>query len=118
MLGLTEDVTVYSGKEERVVHARIDTGATISSMDARLAAELRLGPIEKVKVVKSANGKKVRPVLTATIKLAGRSVTGLFSLADRSEMKYRVLVGQDILRQGFVIDPTKNTLVRDDLEVD
>lgn len=116
-LGLTEDVTVIGSKDERVVHARIDTGATLSSMDARLAAELKLGPVEKVTVVRNANGRKVRPVIEATIRLGGRDITTLFSLADRSHMRYRILVGQNILKQGFLIDPEKNTLVDDDVEV-
>ena len=30
-----------------------------------------------------------------------------FTLADRSNMKYSVLIGQNILKQGFLIDPSK-----------
>lgn len=112
IIGLTEDIVVLSPHGEKVVHARIDTGATISSIDANLAAELKLGPIEEVKRIKNANGIKVRPALRAKIRLAERSFEALFTLADRSHMKYRALIGQDILKHGFLIDPSKNTLLR------
>lgn len=115
-LGLTEDVVVFSAHGKQTVHARIDTGAVSSSIDAKLAAELKLGPIEKTKKVKSANGMKLRPVIRGSVQLAGRTFDNLFTLADRSHMKYRVLIGQDILRQGFLIDPNKDTLITDEEE--
>jgi len=118
ILGLTEDVIVISDIGKQTVHARIDTGATSSSIDANLAAELKLGPIEETKKVKSANGMKLRPVIRGKVQLAGRTFDNLFTLADRSHMKYRVLIGQDILRQGFLIDPNKNTLVSEDDDED
>ena len=111
ILGLTEDVVVISNIGKQTVHARIDTGAVSSSIDANLAAELKLGPIEKTKKVKSANGMKLRPVIRGRVQLGGRIFDNLFTLADRSHMTYRVLIGQDILRQGFLIDPNKDTLV-------
>lgn len=87
--------------------ARIDTGATKSSVDARLAAELALGPVIKTKLVKSAAGNKLRPVIKASIRISGKSLKSEFTIADRSHMKYRVLIGQNILKKGFLIDPTK-----------
>ncbi len=111
ILGLTEDVMVISDSGRQTVHARIDTGATTSSIDANLAAELKLGPIEKTKKVKSANGMKLRPVIRGRVQIGGKTFDGLFTLADRSHMTYRVLIGQDILRQGFLIDPNKDTLL-------
>ena len=32
-----------------------------------------------------------------------------FTLADRSDMKYPVLIGQNILSKGFLIDPMKES---------
>ncbi len=107
ILGLTEHIIVHDHDAQEEVLARIDTGAETSSMDASLAAELSLGPIERVMTVKSANGKKVRPVVRCTIELGGKRVEGLFSLADRSHMTYRMLIGQDVLKQGFLINPNK-----------
>ncbi len=106
-LGLVEEVIVRSGAEEKKVLARIDTGAQISSIDAKLAAELRLGPIEAVKKIKSANGNKLRPALKVNIELAGRELKELFTIADRAHMKFPVLIGQNILMHNYIIDPGK-----------
>ena len=53
ILGLIEEVTLISiyGKRAHLL-ARIDTGATSSSMDLSTAAKLDLGPITKSKVIK------------------------------------------------------------------
>lgn len=107
IIGLAEQVIVHGNGENRKVLARIDTGAGVSSIDTHLAAELRMGPIEEVKTIRSANGKRVRPALTVKVSLAGKECEGLFTLADRGHMKYEVLIGRDILEQGFLIDPRK-----------
>jgi len=107
VIGLAEKVNIqYSGGKKNVV-AKIDTGATKSSIDTNLAAELRLGPVIKSKLVKSAHGSKLRPIIEATIELAGKRIKSEFTLADRAHMKYRILIGQNILKDGFLIDPTK-----------
>ncbi len=107
VIGLAEkvDVSHHSGKKNVV--AKIDTGATKSSIDTNLAAELRLGPVIKSKLVKSAHGSKLRPIIEATIELAGKRIKSEFTLADRAHMKYRILIGQNILKDGFLIDPNK-----------
>jgi hypothetical protein len=108
IIGLTEKVILISPtKKRKRIMARIDTGATKSSVDARLAAELALGPVRKIKLVKSASGSKLRPVIKVSIKLSGKSLKSEFTIADRSHMKYRVLVGQNILKKGFLINPNK-----------
>ena len=107
VIGLDEKVKVqYSGGRKNVV-AKIDTGATKSSIDTNLAAELKLGPVIKSKLVKSAHGSKLRPIIEATIELAGRKIKSEFTLADRTHMKYSILIGQNILKEGFLIDPNK-----------
>jgi hypothetical protein len=108
VVGLIEPVKVTgpSGKSKEVL-ARIDSGATKSSVDVKLAAELSLGPILKAKIVKSASGKGLRPVVEATIILADKEFKSEFTIADRADMKYSVLVGQNILSKGFLIDPIK-----------
>jgi hypothetical protein len=106
VIGLSEKVTVI-GKKRKSIVARIDTGATKSSIDARLAAELALGPVIKTKMVKSAAGNKLRPVIKAKIKMSGKTINSEFTIADRSHMKYRCLIGQNVLKSGFLIDPSK-----------
>ncbi len=107
VIGLAEKVYVQYGSGRKIVIAKIDTGATKSSIDTNLAAELKLGPVIKSKLVKSAHGSKLRPIIEAAIELAGKKIKSEFTLADRAHMKYRVLIGQNILKDGFLIDPTK-----------
>ena len=107
VIGLAEKVNIYCDGGRKNVIAKIDTGATKSSIDTNLAAELRLGPVIKSKLVKSAHGSKLRPIIEAEIELAGKKIKSEFTLADRAHMKYRILIGQNILKDGFLIDPTK-----------
>lgn len=107
VIGLAEKVKVAHHGGNKIVIAKIDTGATKSSIDTNLAAELRLGPVIKSKLVKSAHGSKLRPIIEAEIELAGRKIKSEFTLADRAHMKYRILIGQNILKDGFLIDPNK-----------
>ncbi len=108
VIGLVEKIKIIGNNdEERELKARVDTGATKSSIDYRLARELKLGPVVESTLVKSAHGSKVRPVVKATIIIKGKKISGKFTLADREHMKYRVLIGQNLLKKGFLIDPNK-----------
>ncbi len=107
VVGLIEPVLVFGPKGTKEVMARIDTGATKSSVDFQLAADLELGPILKTKLVRSASGTGLRPVVKGKLMLADKEVNTEFTLADRSNMKYRILIGQNILKEGFLIDPAK-----------
>ncbi len=110
-LGLVEKITLLGpeGKEEKVT-ARIDTGATSSSLDHQLGTRLGLGPILRTKLVKSASGTKHRPIVKARVKMDGLVLEEDFTLADRSHMTYPVLIGQNILTKGnFFIDPNKKS---------
>lgn len=108
VLGLTEKVTIFGKKKQKTVMARIDTGATKSSIDVALAADLKLGPVISKKMVKSASGNLLRPIIKARIKIANKKFQEEFTLATRSHLRYPVLIGQNILKkEKFLIDPTK-----------
>ena len=108
IIGLIEKITIIGKKgKKRRLSAKIDSGATKSSMDARLAASMHLGPVIKTKLVKSAHGNRLRPVIESEINIADKKMKAEFTLADRIHMKYHVLIGQNILRRGFLIDPCK-----------
>ncbi len=106
MLGLVEDVIIHADKETEV-KAKIDTGATYSSIDIRFAAKLKLGPITDTIRIKNANGMNLRPVILTKITIKGKEFEAKFSLADRSNLKYKMLIGVDILKRGFQIDPAE-----------
>ncbi len=107
IIGLIETITIFGKKENIEIKARIDTGATKSSINQKLSERLDLGPIIGTKIVKSAHGTSTRPLVEATIKISNKEVKGEFSIANRNHMKYEVLIGQNILKQGFLIDPEK-----------
>ena len=109
VLGLVEKVVIFGNDHlKKEVLARIDTGATNSSIDMGIAGELSLGPIKRTKLVKSASGKGRRAVIAVKIKLDGQVMEDDFTIAERKHMKYPVLIGRNILRAGnFLIDPKK-----------
>ena len=92
--------------EAKEVEAKIDTGASKSSIDLKLASKLKLGPVIKSKMIKSAHGNKMRPVIEAEIILAGKGMKSEFTLADRTHMKYDALIGINTLKHGFLVDPS------------
>ena len=106
---LTENITVIGPNKNKNVEARIDTGASRSSMDLELAAELRLGPIVKVRKIRSSHGKSSRPVVNGTIIIKNKILVCQFTLADRNDLKYPVLIGRNLLEKGnFVVDASNN----------
>ncbi|NQV91116.1 ATP-dependent zinc protease [Candidatus Woesearchaeota archaeon] len=108
VLGLIEDVVIFANDAEEVVSARIDTGATTSSIDMHLAEKLGLKISEQEKIVKSASGIEKRHLVFAKISIKGYEIEDYFTLADRHHMTYSVLIGQNILKQGeFIVDPLK-----------
>jgi hypothetical protein len=106
IIGLYEKVTLKGNNtSDKKVIARIDTGATRSSIDVKLAASLRLGPVLKTKMVKSAHGATLRPIVEGSLNIAGKNLKTQFTIADRVKMKYKLLIGQDLLREGnFLVD--------------
>ncbi len=112
ILRLVEKITIFGRNEnEEEVVARIDTGATASSVDIKLAEKLNLEKMEQIKLVKSASGIKRRSMVKAKIKLKGEIIEEEFTLADRSHMTYDLLIGQNVLKKGnFLIDPSLKVL--------
>ena len=62
--------------------------------------------------IRSSNGEvQERYVIRAVVQLYGETFEADFSLSDRSDMKYPVLLGRSLLRQGrFVVDVAKRNL--------
>jgi len=107
VIGLIERITINGPGKSETLLAKVDTGATKSSIDLKLAKELDLGPVIRSKMVKSAHGNKLRPIVEINIVIAKKNIRTEFTLADRRHLKYMVLIGQNILKNGFIIDPLK-----------
>ena len=63
-------------------------------------------PVLDVREVRSSSGhREERLVVAMDLVLMGRTVPVEMTLARRDEMGFRMLVGREALRQGFVVDP-------------
>jgi hypothetical protein len=103
ILGAIEKINI----EGNIYRARIDTGARRSSINESLIKKLKLGtPKGKVRI-ESANGIKERKLIKIKFKLKNEEFSSLFSVADRSLMRYKILIGRDILKNKFLVDVSK-----------
>ena len=102
----------------KVIHARVDTGAATSSLGVKWIKEEEgvvtcLLPNKQVvtfdsfkkKVIKSSFGHtEERYVVKILINVLGRKVRTNFTLADRSKMKFPILLGRKLLKGKFIVD--------------
>lgn len=107
VIGLTTRVVLFGKKKKKEVIGRVDTGATKSSIDEALAKEIDVGPELKRALVKSAHGTRRRSVVVVDLVIGGEAKQAEFTLADRAHLKYPILIGQNVLKQGFLIDPSQ-----------
>ncbi|HEY7217956.1 MAG TPA: RimK/LysX family protein [Candidatus Binatia bacterium] len=104
--------------------ARIDTGADLSSLDARDivvrndVAVFKLGkryggvqiqlPVVEWRRIQTATGTEKRPVVEISICLGSKLFRTPVTLKDRSEMMYPFLVGRSALSGSFLVDPSRS----------
>ncbi|MFB6122926.1 MAG: RimK/LysX family protein [Haloferacaceae archaeon] len=99
VIGYIEEVHVSGTSGSTQIFAKSDTGATRTSIDTSLAAEIGAGPIKSMTRVKSGSvkGGKARPVVDLVIGIGGTQHTVTASVEDRGHMDYPLLLGRDIL---------------------
>ena len=99
VIGYIEDVIVSGTSGSKQVKAKSDTGATRTSIDTGLAADIGAGPIKSMTRVKSGSVKsgKARPVVDLVIGIGGTQHTVTASVEDRGHMDYPLLLGRDVL---------------------
>ncbi|SFG35877.1 alpha-L-glutamate ligase, RimK family [Halopelagius inordinatus] len=98
-IGYIEEIIVSGTSGSTQTLAKSDTGATRTSIDTSLAAEIGAGPIKSMTRVRSGSHKsgKARPVVDLVIGIGGTQHTVTASVEDRSHMDYPILLGRDIL---------------------
>ena len=68
-------------------------------------------PVHDRRHVRSSSGHvQDRYVVQMRIVLLGREVSGEFTLSNRDQMGFRLLVGREVLRQGFAVDARRSFL--------
>lgn len=108
-----EKVLLNNQSEADEILAKIDTGADYSSLDINLAKKFNL--IDESKFlgeisVKNSNGKTRRKVYWANITLKNQNFRTIFTVADRSHLKYKILIGRADLA-GFLVKPSQENLI-------
>ncbi|PHX41263.1 ribosomal protein S6 modification protein [Pseudomonas syringae pv. syringae] len=108
------------------LRAKIDTGASTSSLHATEIEPLHLGTVVQLrhrrceaqlvamKTIKSSNGQaQVRYVIRTTLALGDRIWPVEFTLACRKSMRYRLLLGSKALIDGQLVVNPGITYVQD-----
>lgn len=110
------------------IHAKIDTGAYTSSLHCS-RAEIIDGKLEFVlldeehpeftgmkftfeeydqREIKNSFGEaELRFIIKTTVKIHNRTFKTQFSLSDRDNMKFPILLGRRVLKNRFLIDVSK-----------
>ncbi|MDI3325557.1 RimK/LysX family protein [Pontibacterium granulatum] len=123
IVGAVEWAVIDLGNEQLIAKARMDTGAATSSLGATDIAEFERNGKRWVRF-KLADGRTIsqrlerfvnirqaaasesnkRPVVKLGVKIGEIAYIGEFTLADRSHLKYEVLIGRNVLRDLMVVD--------------
>jgi len=110
IIGTEETIILEDGNKYR---AKIDTGADSSSIDKKLLESFGDKEIIEHKYFRSALGRHKRPITRLEITFQGIKFTENFNISDRSNLKFKILIGKDILKkEGFLIDPLKNLTLK------
>jgi hypothetical protein len=134
---------VILGRVENVVlrdfavklKARIDTGAGVSSVHAKILEIKKTDKGERVRFeiedgdgstkklwrdvvgwanikVMNSDDRSRRPIVRLSICLGGKKLKGRVNLNDRGEFLYPMLIGRNLLNTGnFLVDPSRKFLV-------
>jgi hypothetical protein len=111
--------------------ARIDTGAGLSSVDAKILEIIKTDTGERVRFqlqdaegktktlerdvvgwanikIMGSDEKNRRPIVKLSICLGGKRIKGRVNLNDRSNYLYPMLIGRNLLNTGkYLIDPSQ-----------
>jgi hypothetical protein len=115
------------------IKAKLDTGARTSSLHAFDLEEVQRGaqsivrfgvhpwqnsdedavvvecPVHDRRSVRSSSGHtEERIVVLMDVVLMGRTMTAEVTLTNRDEMGFRMLIGREALRQGFIVDSARS----------
>ena len=125
IIGMVETVYVEPGHLR--MDARIDTGANTTSMDAQglqivnedgqdwaqftvNGAPVRSKVVKYVLIKQHGAKSQRRPVIVLKVTLGSVTQTVKATLTDRSNFKYKMLIGVNFLRDHFIVDVSRKNV--------
>ena len=118
VIGAVEEVVLFPWGVK--LPARIDTGAGMTSLDVRdltiknKVAQFRLPekygnilislPMIRHCNVRSSDSRRRRPVVEMELCVGSRRMRVWVNLNDRSHLEYPLILGRNVLNQGFIVD--------------
>jgi len=118
VIGSVEEVVLFPWGVK--LPARIDTGAGMTSLDVRdltiknKVAQFRLPekygntlislPVIRYCKVRSSDSRRRRPVVEMELCVGSRRMRVWVNLNDRSHLEYPLILGRNVLNQGFIVD--------------
>lgn len=112
IIGIYEKVKIiYGENQEYSLVAKIDSGAYRSAICQTLIDKLNINQGSgRIKTVRSSVGQEERPIVPLKFILDNQLIESEVFIADRSQMKFDIIIGRRDL-QLFLIDPTKNLIL-------
>ena len=111
IIGCAEIITLKGTNSSKKVAALIDTGATYTSVDKKIAEDIGFEKIlryVKIKLKASENDFIRRPMINLNIELKNKIFDTEVNITDRSSMTFPVIIGRNILFNNFIVDVEKN----------
>ncbi len=131
LIGAKERLRVIDSHRDKVV-ARIDTGATTSSIHCLRHWFVKKDGVKhlcflvlnenayvlktqyyKKRIVKSSNGHtQTRYSVKLDVLIGGMIFNTEFTLTDRTHMKHKILIGRSFLEGNFIVDVSKKYILK------
>ena len=125
LIGAVEEVVLFPWGLK--LPARIDTGSELTSLDVRdltvknKVAQFRLPekygnilmslPVIRTVNVRSADSREHRPVVEIELCVGSRRMRVQANLNNRSRVEYPLMLGRNVLKQGFIVDCTEERML-------
>lgn len=120
-VGLEEQIIIKRVNDNKPFNGKVDTGADRCSLHGE---DIEIGDnyvrfnientrykvaLERFVTVLAANGSEKRPIVKFNVEFNGNSFENIeFNISDRSDMKYQVIIGKNLLEvAGVLVNPSQ-----------
>jgi len=103
-LSLVEPITIATEYAKKTYDAKVDSGALRTAIDWSIVRDLKLPILPNKILVRAANGEQLRSAVRLQYMIAGRKVSTVATVTERSHMMYKIIIGREDMK-GFLINP-------------